>query len=185
MSESDRETRSSPAEGSEDRRCQAIVGPTAGCADPHRLPRCGHGDRGLHVDLHRGGTRVGARRQHRGPPAGARRSLRQRHPPRDERVRGRSGDAAEDLRENAALLLGGGTGVSVHGADLEIDVDPASDPASSPSSSRISGSSRGSSVSAKTCWPSSPAIRGSTTWCWICASPARSSPPCRTTPSAR
>ena len=37
-------------------------------------------------------------------------------------------DAAEDLRENAALLLGGGTGVSVHGADLEIDVDPASDP---------------------------------------------------------
>ena len=37
-------------------------------------------------------------------------------------------DAAEDLRENAALLLDGGTGVSVHGADLEIDVDPASDP---------------------------------------------------------
>jgi diguanylate cyclase (GGDEF)-like protein/PAS domain S-box-containing protein len=37
-------------------------------------------------------------------------------------------DAAEDLRENAALLLGGGTGVSVHGADLEIDVEPASDP---------------------------------------------------------
>ncbi len=37
-------------------------------------------------------------------------------------------DAAEDLRENAALLLGGGTGISVHGADLEIDVDPASDP---------------------------------------------------------
>src|SRR5688500_14309416 len=37
-------------------------------------------------------------------------------------------DAAGDLRENAALLLGGGTGVSVHGADLEIDVDPPSDP---------------------------------------------------------
>src|SRR5688500_10884691 len=37
-------------------------------------------------------------------------------------------DAAEDLRENAELLLRGGTGVSVHGADAEIDVGPASDP---------------------------------------------------------
>ena len=37
-------------------------------------------------------------------------------------------DAAGDLRENAALLLGGGTGVSVHGADLEMDVDPPRDP---------------------------------------------------------
>jgi diguanylate cyclase (GGDEF)-like protein/PAS domain S-box-containing protein len=37
-------------------------------------------------------------------------------------------EAAEQLRENAELLIGGGTGISVHGADAEIDVDPAGDP---------------------------------------------------------
>ena len=95
------------------------------------------------------------------------------------------GDAAEDLRENAALLLGGGTGVSVHGADAEIDIEPASDPrvvAKLEQDQRLIEELIGIG---EDCWPSSPAIRGSTTWCWTCASPARSSPPCRTTPSER
>jgi diguanylate cyclase (GGDEF)-like protein/PAS domain S-box-containing protein len=35
---------------------------------------------------------------------------------------------AEELRENATLLLAGGTGVSVHGADAEVSIRPVSDP---------------------------------------------------------
>jgi diguanylate cyclase (GGDEF)-like protein/PAS domain S-box-containing protein len=37
-------------------------------------------------------------------------------------------EAAEELRENATLLLNGGTAVSVHGADAEIDIRPVSNP---------------------------------------------------------
>ena len=37
-------------------------------------------------------------------------------------------EAAEELRENATLLLTGGTGVSVHGANAEISIRPVSNP---------------------------------------------------------
>ena len=37
-------------------------------------------------------------------------------------------EIAEELRENATLLLKGGTGVSVHGADTQVSIRPVSDP---------------------------------------------------------